>query len=70
MPGKAEEYGVFADGDRGPIWKAFAANAEDAKAKAQQIAIDEGVEVFVFSFEDSSEVARFFPKSKRKTPKA
>jgi len=59
MPGKAEDYGIFVDDER---WPAFLADLDGAKARALQIAIDDGVEAFVFSFKDSSEVARFFPR--------
>jgi hypothetical protein len=64
MSGSGEKYGVFSDDGSGPLWKAFIDDLEDARAKAQRIAVDEGVEVFVFSFYDYSEVARFFPKRK------
>jgi len=70
MRGKAEDYGIFVDDERGPVWKAFFADLDGAKERAQQIAIENGVEAFVFSFKDSSEVARFFPKPVRRTPNA
>jgi hypothetical protein len=43
---------------------------ENAKAKAKQLALDEGLEFFVFDIKDSTEVARFFPKPKPGTPQA
>jgi hypothetical protein len=47
MLGKAEDYAIFVDDDSGTFWKAFVADFEAAKAKARQIAIDDGVEMFV-----------------------
>lgn len=62
MPGQGQDYAVFSEGEGGAMWRAFSADLESAKARAQQLAIDDGIEVFVFSFNDASEVARFFPK--------
>jgi hypothetical protein len=67
MFGKLENFGIFAE--HGPLWRAFVADLEEAKMKAQQIAIDDGEEVFIFSFKDASEVAHFFPKPKPKQRK-
>jgi hypothetical protein len=62
MLGKVDSYGVFVDEERGPTWKAFTDDLEGAKAQVQQTAAEDGVEVFIFSFKDCGEVARFFPK--------
>jgi hypothetical protein len=70
MFAKFENFAIFVAAEHGPLWKAFVENLEQAKIKAQQIAIDEGEEVFIFSFKDASEVAHFFPKPKPKAPKA
>ena len=64
MLGKSQDYGVYLEGERGPVWRVFADDLEAAKEKARQIAIEEGAEAFVFSLQDSSEVARFFPRPK------
>lgn len=58
------EFAVFADTDKGPMWRQFFPDLKCAKTKAQELAIEEGVEFFVFSFMDNSEVARFFPRPK------
>jgi hypothetical protein len=64
MPGDDGEFAVFAQGDKGPEWRAFFGDLESAKKKAQELASTEGLELFVFSLKDASEVARFFPKPK------
>jgi len=61
MLGKSQDYGVYPDGEGGRVWRVFADDLEAAKEKAREIAIEEGAEAFVFSLQDSSEVARFFP---------
>ena len=55
-------FAVFAEGEEGPQWRLFACDLETAKRKAQQLATEEGMEFFVFSIGDASEVARLFPK--------
>ena len=69
MP-SVDEFAVFAQDERGPVWKEFCLDLEAAKAMAQKLAIEEGLEFFVFSLKDSSEVARFFPKLTPETPRA
>jgi len=69
MFGKLENFGIFVAAEHGSLWRSFVADLEEAKMKAQQIAIDDGEEVFIFSFKDASEVAHFFPKPKPKTAK-
>lgn len=65
-----DEFGVFSQDESGPMWREFFSDLESAKAKAQQLSIDEGLESFVFRLKDSSEVARFFPRPKPGTPRA
>lgn len=62
MLGDDGEFAVFAQGDNGPEWRAFFGDLEAAKKKAQELASREGLELFVFSVKDASEVARLFPK--------
>jgi hypothetical protein len=64
------EFAVFSQDDMGPMWREFFHDLGSAKARAQQLAIEEGLECFVFSLRNSSEVARFFPKPKPGTPRA
>jgi len=64
-----EGFDVFAQEDRGPIWRTSYPDLETAKAKAQILANEEGREFFVFSFKYSSEVVRVFPKTKPVKPK-
>ena len=56
-----------ADEKQGPLWKMFVVDLDTAKLKAQQFAIDERVEFFVYSFRDCSEVARFFPEAQARS---
>ena len=63
MPEPEEDkYDVFAEEERGPIWRASFSDLESAKAKAQSLATEEGMEFFVFRFRNAGEIARFFPK--------
>jgi hypothetical protein len=42
MFGKLKNFGLFVAAEHGPLWRAFVADLEEAKMKAQQIAIDDG----------------------------
>jgi len=64
------EFAVFSQDDSGPMWRQCFLDLETAKTKAQELAIEEGLEFFVFSLKNSSEVARFFPRPKPGTPRA
>ena len=57
-----DQFSVYAKEERGPVWRGVYSELERAKFRAQELATQEGVEFFVFSLNDSSEVARFFPK--------
>lgn len=59
-----DEFAVFSQDDSGPMWREFFSDFESAKSKARKLAIEEGLESFVFRLNDSSEVARFFPGPK------
>jgi hypothetical protein len=61
MPGEAH-FDVFAAEGKGPVWRGTFDELDSAKALAKQLASQEDLEFFVFSFEDQQEVARFFPK--------
>lgn len=63
-----DEFAVFAQDEKGPMWRAAAARLEEAKRLAQQLADREGIEFFVFSFRTAREVARFLPHSRRGRP--
>jgi hypothetical protein len=65
-----DEFAVFSQDEKGPLWRQCFLDLESAKRKAQELAIEEGLEFFVFSLKDSSEVARFFPKPEPGTPRA
>jgi hypothetical protein len=65
-----EEFAIFAQDEKGPMWREALPDLDTAKVKAKRLAMDEGVEFFVFSFKDAREVARFFPKPTQGTPKA
>lgn len=65
-----DQFEIFAQERTGPLWRGAFSELKFAKAKAQQLAIEEGIEFFVFSFNGCSEVARFFPKPRRGTPQA
>ena len=59
---KEEEFAILAQEEKGPMWREDLTDLGKAKVKAQRLALDEGIEFFVFSFKDAKEVARFFPK--------
>ena len=59
-----QNFAVFVQDERGPLWRQSFPDAETARTKAKQLALDEGLECFVFSFVNCSEVARFFPQNK------
>ena len=55
------KYGIFYDGPQGPFFIEFFRELEPAKLMATSICKSEKKEVFVFSFTNYSEVARFRP---------
>jgi hypothetical protein len=71
MPAVPEEFDIFAQSEgEGALWRGSASTLEEARARAQQLAIEEGKEFFVFSFKDASEVARYFPRPRPGTSRA
>jgi len=63
-----DDFALFSQDGQGPMWRESFADLETAKAKAKQLALDQGLESFVFDLKDFSEVARFFPRPKPITP--
>ena len=57
----AHAFGLFMDDDKGPLWRDFFDNLEEAKQQGQKLASVEHNEFFIFSFEENCEVERFFP---------
>ena len=57
-----DQFSIFAQEDKGVLWKVAFSDLEVAKFKARELAIQEGIEFFIFSRKDAIEVARFFPK--------
>ena len=68
MPHPTEEFVIFAQNDKGPLRRAAAPDLEEAKRLAQQLADEEGIEFFVFSFRTAREIARFVPNPKQLRP--
>jgi len=61
-----DQFGLFLDDHDGPMWRGSFAELDEAKRHGQKFADDEEQEFFVYSFRNSSEVARLFP-SRRMT---
>jgi hypothetical protein len=59
------EFAIFAQDQKGPMWRATIAGLEEAKRLAQKLTDEEGIEFFVFSFRTLSEVARCVPNPNR-----
>lgn len=53
-----EQFGLFEDGEAGPVWRGFFASLDEATLHAQALADKEGQAFFVFNLKDSSEAAR------------
>ena len=54
-------FGLFVQTDKGPLWRRFFSDVEEARRTGQALANKESIEFFVFSFKDFTEIARFFP---------
>ena len=67
MPSFHEQFAVFAQTAKGPLWKEFCDNSAQAKVKAQRLADCERTEHFVFSLLSFSEVFRAFPDKRHTT---
>lgn len=55
------DFGVFIQDKKGPLRCGAFADQEEAKRTANEIAKNQRVECFVYSFKTLSEVARFLP---------
>ena len=56
-----QQFGLFEDGEAGPLWRGFFSSLDEAKLHAQALADKEGQAFFIFNLKDSSEVARLYP---------
>jgi len=56
-----QQFGLFEDGEAGPLWRGFFASLDEAKLHAQALADKEGQAFFIFNLKESSEVARLHP---------
>jgi hypothetical protein len=63
MMGSDPQFGLFEDGDAGPLWRGFFAALDEAKFQAQALADKEGRPFFVFNLKMSCEVARLYPST-------
>jgi len=64
------EFGLFVENEEGPLWRGFYADLDEAKRTAQNLANEEGLEFFIFSLKDFTEVARAFPVQLQGGPSA
>ena len=55
------KFGVFSQGENGPLWKGFFDDLDEAKVLAQELANRERLESFIYEFQRYSEIARFSP---------
>ncbi|MGH9377960.1 MAG: hypothetical protein ACRD1I_04095 [Terriglobia bacterium] len=60
MPHEAQ-FCLFVQHDKGPLWRGFFNDLDEAKRKAQELADREGFEFFIYNLQSSTEIARFFP---------
>lgn len=59
------DFGVFVQDGKGPVFREFFADREQAKRKAEELAKTEGVDCFVYSFKTYTEVVRFRPPARK-----
>jgi len=64
-----DRYGLFKEDGKGPTWRAFYNDLEEAKADGKRLAVEEDSTFFVYCFERLTEVARFLPPDRRRTPR-
>jgi len=62
---RARKFGLFLQDERGEHLEEFFDDLELAVRKAQELAISEGSEYFVFSFRQYREIGRFLPPPSR-----
>jgi hypothetical protein len=65
----ADQYGVFQEDRKGPMWRGFFADLENAKTTAQKLADDDRVVFFIYCFKRYIEVGRFRPTERRLVPR-
>jgi hypothetical protein len=53
---------VFADDDKGPMFRDFCADLKEARRKAQQMADSERCPFMIFSFSENKQIGSFEPK--------
>ena len=58
------QFGLFIQDDKGPLYRGFYTDLEDAKRKAQELADKEGYEFFIYNFKGFIEIARFYPQKR------
>ena len=58
-----DAFALFQDDGKGPLWRGFFDDLEDAKRKGQVLAAAEATEFFVFNVETNMEVVRFHPRT-------
>lgn len=58
---REDQFALFSQDEKGPLWRGFFNNLDEAKRKAQELADLEGIEFFVYNLKSAIEVARFFP---------
>jgi hypothetical protein len=63
-----DEFGLFEDTEKGPLWRDFFGDLGEAKLKAKKLADEEGHEFFVYNFITYTEVARFSPTNPKSQP--
>src|ERR1035437_3863135 len=63
MMGSDPQFGLFEDGEAGPLWRGFFAALDEAKLHAQALADKEGQPFFVFNLKMSCEVVRLYPST-------
>jgi hypothetical protein len=59
-----DQYGLFEDDGKGPMWRDSFTDLEQAKIQGQKLANKEQVTFFIYCFHRFREVARFKPAKK------
>ncbi|MGH7870332.1 MAG: hypothetical protein ACREP9_22480 [Candidatus Dormibacteraceae bacterium] len=57
---REDQFGLFSQDEKGPLWRGFFNDLDEAKRKAQELADVEGFEFFIYNLRSLSEIARFF----------
>ena len=64
-----DQFGLFQDDEKGPMWRASFSDLKKATLQAQKSADNEQVEFFVYSFRTFTEIARVAPTQPRQNSK-